>query len=926
MKQILILLLAAITQIALGNSGESPVRAALARGDYERVAELLQKVSEASLEQWAARCELARAKGRYQKALELAQRVWQESQAPDAAVEISRAATAMGDHQKALVRLKEALQLAPQSVQTRVELVRVARIVGDETILRQQSRYFFALFRRTGADDAVGTTACAFGVQDDDPKGAWNAYQDAQQADPSYLPAFVLGGEACAQSLSWEFATECYNKALALNPRHPDVLAGAARVAVEQGDYSQAQEQVESVLTLNPRHVAALRLQSRLLWLGEEYTASRAALERALETNPKDVESVAWLAAWYDGRQQLTKRDATIAKAISLRTNAAGVYVILARAAERRYQFDRMELWGRKAMLEDPANWAGKYLAAVALLRQGEEDEGRKLLDEAFSLNRFNLWAYNMLTVLDKEYDARKFLTKETEHFVVRLDKQEAKVLWPYLAPALEEIWDTYTVKYGLEPVGPRQFGGKVLVIFHPTHQDFSARITGLPGLGALGVCFGQVILLPSPRSSKFGTTTFNWREVLRHEFLHVLTLQATDYLVPRWFTEGISQFEESNAGTDMDDVLVDALMADELRPIQTLNAGLTLPKSRQSFSTSYAYSREVCRYIVNTYGFPALLNMLRGYKERTQTSVLVPDTTGATLAEFNDGVRLHMKQILRLKEPAKSATASFEALLELPEDSFTAVDWGTLAAAYLDGGDGDEARRAADRALALDKAQPQAARVRGIMLANDEPERAVEYLDIALKAHPDDYQAAMIAARLAAKAEQKTDQIRYLQLALDASPRCVGRCGGAYLPLATVLRKSDRADDALSILERLTAIHTSDAKAYVMMAELLAEKGHYEAALTAYENAIDVSPYEVEIHAAAMEVALEVGDRARTRREATAVLALAPRTAECLVVLADILLEEKDYAEAAKIISRLRRVDRAHAKLAEFAKRLAEQ
>ena len=84
--------------------------------------------------------------------------------------------------------------------------------------------------------------------------------------------------------------------------------------------------------------------------------------------------------------------------------------------------------------------------------------------------------------------------------------------------------------------------------------------------------------------------------------------------------------------------------------------------------------------------------------------------------------------------------------------------------------------------------------------------------------------------------------------------------------------------------------------------------------------------PYEVEIHAAAMEVALEVGDRARTRREATAVLALAPRTAECLVVLADILLEEKDYAEAAKIISRLRRVDRAHAKLAEFAKRLAEQ
>ena len=48
----------------------------------------------------------------------------------------------------------------------------------------------------------------------------------------------------------------------------------------------------------------------------------------------------------------------------------------------------------------------------------------------------------------------------------------------------------------------------------------------------------------------------FNWGSTLWHEFTHIITLQMTENKVPRWFSEGLSVFEERNAypgwGDDM--------------------------------------------------------------------------------------------------------------------------------------------------------------------------------------------------------------------------------------------------------------------------------------------------------------------------------------------------------------------------------------
>ena len=69
--------------------------------------------------------------------------------------------------------------------------------------------------------------------------------------------------------------------------------------------------------------------------------------------------------------------------------------------------------------------------------------------------------------------------------------------------------------------------------------EHFSVRTSGLPNIGIQGVCFGHVVAAMSPKSEPF-----NWGNVLWHELGHVFAIQLSKNHVPRWFTEGLSEYE----------------------------------------------------------------------------------------------------------------------------------------------------------------------------------------------------------------------------------------------------------------------------------------------------------------------------------------------------------------------------------------------
>ena len=53
--------------------------------------------------------------------------------------------------------------------------------------------------------------------------------------------------------------------------------------------------------------------------------------------------------------------------------------------------------------------------------------------------------------------------------------------------------------------------------------DQYSVRTVGLPNLGALGVCFGQVITALSPSNGNL-----NWGMILWHEMGHVFAIQLS--------------------------------------------------------------------------------------------------------------------------------------------------------------------------------------------------------------------------------------------------------------------------------------------------------------------------------------------------------------------------------------------------------------
>ena len=61
--------------------------------------------------------------------------------------------------------------------------------------------------------------------------------------------------------------------------------------------------------------------------------------------------------------------------------------------------------------------------------------------------------------------------------------------------------------------------------------------------IGALGACFGRVVTMDSPRARP---GEFQWEATLWHELAHVITLQMSNQRLPRWLTEGISEYEEN--------------------------------------------------------------------------------------------------------------------------------------------------------------------------------------------------------------------------------------------------------------------------------------------------------------------------------------------------------------------------------------------
>jgi tetratricopeptide (TPR) repeat protein len=235
----------------------------------------------------------------------------------------------------------------------------------------------------------------------------------------------------------------------------------------------------------------------------------------------------------------------------------------------------------------------------------------------------------NSLRLLDSY---KNFETIRDGATILKLHKTEAALLRAYLQPELHAILAAYETKYSMKLHGPVQ------VEVYTNHEDFAVRTLGMPGLGALGVTFGDVIAMDSPSARKPGD--FNWGATLWHEMSHVFILTATNHRVPRWFTEGLAVHEEGEHSPEWSDRLTpDVLLAirdKKLLPVSELDRGFVYPQYPAQVIVSYFQAGAVCEFIKQKWGEDKLLAMVHSYAKQLTTSQVVLENLGLVPADFD--------------------------------------------------------------------------------------------------------------------------------------------------------------------------------------------------------------------------------------------------------------------------------------------------
>jgi hypothetical protein len=179
---------------------------------------------------------------------------------------------------------------------------------------------------------------------------------------------------------------------------------------------------------------------------------------------------------------------------------------------------------------------------------------------------------------------------------------------------------------------------GPVQVEVYPDHEDFAVRTMGMPGLGALGVTFGEVVAMDSPSARKPGD--FNWGATLWHEMSHVYILSATNHRVPRWFTEGLAVHEEGEASPEWSDRLTPeillAIRDKKLLPVAQMDQGFIFPEYPSQVVVSYFQAGSICDYIKERWGDDRLLEMVHSFAKLQTTPEVIQNDLQMSPEDFD--------------------------------------------------------------------------------------------------------------------------------------------------------------------------------------------------------------------------------------------------------------------------------------------------
>ncbi len=702
-----------------------------------------------------AEAEAAFAHGMYDEAAALAEGPSEKSAGKGNAVSndaLVLAATAhlqRGRIDRAIALLKRATRGAGQ--------FRALALLGTSHALRGE---------RAEAERAFDALVAAFNdgkVRDDDGEGlaavaraaqALGAYRDANQ---TFASATRVAPKNPEIELAWaELFLDKYDNAnaersiarvLALNPKDARALERMARIRMEQGaDFLLVEGLIKDALAQNPNLVAAHVTRAGLALRDMELTVADEQLDLALAVNPRDLEALSVRAAVRFLADDTTGFQRAVKAVLVEHPRFSRMYSIIATYAEWEHRYDELVKLADAALRIDPEDAYAHATRGLNLLRTGNEKEGLQSLARAWAKDRYNVHVFNTLNLFE-DVIAKEYETVEAVPFRLRIHRDERALLSSYALPLLKRAYADMQKRYGFTPQGP------LSIELYANPEHFSVRTSGLPHLGVQGVCFGKVLTAVSPRGGEF-----NWGQILWHELSHVFHVQGSKSHVPRWFTEGLAEYETIIARPEWkredDRALFDALEGNSLPALVDFNRAFTHAQSPEQLMVAYYASSQIVGYIIQRFGFAVVPRMLSAYGEGARTESVLSKVLGIDAASLDADFRASLRARLSSKfaKDFRVDMARYENLAERKARAQAAspsiADKAAFALALARAGHHDAGRAA--EAVLHEAPQDPHARFAMVHLAliSGHVARAIEHLQKLVASGHDGYQIRMLLAR----------------------------------------------------------------------------------------------------------------------------------------------------------------------------------
>ena len=692
-----------------------------------------------------------------------------------------------------------------------------------------------------------------------------------------YWPARLASAELLLEKHNLGEAKQDFEAVLKQSAKAAVAHVGLGRIALEEWNFEEVDDHVAKALAINPSCIPARILEADCRMTERKYEDALKAVEAALAVNPNSLDALSVKAAAHTRLGDDRSAGEMIAAVNRLNDRPAVLHHALGTWLSAGRQYEPAEKHFKQAIEFAPWWAAPRTALGQVYMDTGEEKLARQTLEASFALDSFDSHTHNVLELLDV---IDRFNELETEHFIIKFNKQADGIAAPYLAEALERFHPEVCKNFGTT------LDKKTIIEVFTDHVGFSVRVTGRPFIATVGACSGRVIAMVAPRGqAPFGR--FNWATMLRHEFTHTVTLAATENRIPHWMTEGLAVLEETAPRSwSTKQLLCRALRQDRLFTLKSIDWGFMRPRRPDDRQLAYMQSEWMFEYIMERHGDKAISGFLKAFRAgQTQEEAfrqVISTPTEKFDREFKSWAKLQIgswglpTDLLRDKEVIRN---------QLDGSRDVAWLWGEFAESELLDGEFESAEEAARRALDLDKGEIKALEVLshiliGKMLGKEkESERnelvneADPYLRTLIRLQPENPVATKYIGFVEQAWSQWKEAITWLsryQERYPDDPDSYRRLAGIHLHLNDV-------DKALTQLEQLFRLSEDEPAVATQVADIYLDRKQPKLATQWYKRAIEVDPYDPKVHAGLGEALLQSGEYDNAVREFNVVCTMWP-------------------------------------------------